>query len=114
MNTLHDETTSYEAARTIRQKLSRLRISEAYAVLDDVEVAILTHRLPSNDSMVSSIMHSLRGMATGHALEATRRVRLDIAFAARLAAVMRGASYPIALVGEAHLVIRESAARRVA
>ena len=77
-------------------------------------MAILSHRLPSNDSMVSSIMYSLRGMATGHALEATRRVRLDIAFAARLAAVMCGASYPIALVAEAHLAIRESAARRVA
>lgn len=114
MNTLHDETTSYEAARTIRQKLSRLRISEAYSVLEDVELAIITRHLPTNDSVASSIMYSLEGMAIGHALEATRRARMDIAFAARLASVMRGASYPIALVGEAYLVIRESAARRVA
>ncbi|WP_435640299.1 hypothetical protein [Micavibrio aeruginosavorus] len=114
MNTLHDETTSYEAARTIWQKLDRLRIPEAYSVLDDVEMAIITRRLPSNDSMVSSIMRSLNGMATGHALEATRRVRQAIKFEATLAAVMRGAAFPVSLVGEAHLVIREDAARRVA
>ncbi len=110
----YDETTSREAAKTIKEWLAAVRLFEAYGILDDVESAILMPPSRQPDGLTGMILRRLMGMAVGHALEALRAVRTSITFEARLAAVLRGDAYPVALVAEAHLICAEHTARRVA
>ncbi len=110
----YDETTSREAAKTIKGWLANVRLFEAYSVLEDVEVAILMPPSRQPDGLTGMILRRLMGMSVGHALEALRAVRMTITFEARLASVLRGESYPVALVAEAHLICAEHTARRVA
>lgn len=96
MANLINEAATREAATRIKNTLCHLHQQEIYRVLEDVELAIITHRAEFTGWLVS-IMRIIYGMPAGQALEAIRIARNAMAFECRLRDLFNGKIYAVAL-----------------